>query len=433
MKKIIYILLVSITIFSCEKSKVEDEITQAQIDQLAEQRTQEKINELNSKLLSSKNGWYADYEYSKDKTPVPLYFSFKDKNKVLIQSPVKGFESKESSYTLSYTKQVDLLFDNNSVIVSHVEEFKRGFLKWQLVAINENEIIFKNTESKKEDESFLTLRKSDGSHSTKIKNIIKAQISLTPKLSHDPAASYYRNLEITGVNHRYAFSFDENSFSLVFTNQDKKGNKKYHRSQVLAVSEDKFTLEKPLYVNGIEVKDFMYDSASKKFNIENSELKGSITYGSKVLTNEGAADAFLKQKQKSFIFKDPSPAFKQLLEGVLKIEEIIGVQWFVNRRNDNVIAFALKTRLNDLDLAFNIYEGHNKIGEDIISLKKDETVINIKELASKNKILNDFMAFMKAVEGFDIVPYENNGSFIVVSRADPKFYFRLESAKKDLF
>lgn len=161
-------MLISLAIFSCKKSEIKDEIAQPQVEQLSEQRAKEKIEELSTKLLSSKNGWYANYKYNKGKSSVLVYFNFKDKNKVSVQSRIKGVGSQDSGYMLSYDKQVTLLFDPNSDVASFVEPFKRLDFKWKLVSVKENEIVFKNTKNK-EDESTLVLRKNDSSHSIRIK------------------------------------------------------------------------------------------------------------------------------------------------------------------------------------------------------------------------------------------------------------------------
>ena len=430
MKKIIYLLLISLVIFSCKKNKVEDEVPQLQVND----QSQEKIGELNSKLLSSKNGWYADYEYNKEKKTVLLYFNFKNKNKVSIQSPIKGYESKESGYTLFYEGQVNLLFDKNNVFV---KEFNRTDLKWQLVAIKENEIIFKNN---KEEESTLVLKKSDGSHSAIIKDIIKAQANLIiardnliTNLSHDPAESYFRNLEIKGVNRRYAFSFDEENFSLSFVSENAEGKREKHISQISIVSEGKFSLKTPLIVNGKEIKDFSYDSTNKKFIIENSSLKGEIIYGSKVLTYKGAADAFLTPRKTNLIQTQPSLKFKPFVDAIFNIKGVAQIQWYVFTKDvsrDGINIF-IKDGNNKRWIGNDVATRMQKGGEDIIIVPRaGNTDLSGAFSGDSKKAIDDHFLLCSESEGFYVINNQKRNSkgeetYTLVSKKSPNIFFKL--------
>ena len=428
MKKIIYLLLVSLIVFSCEKAKIENEF-----DQSPEQRTQVKIDELNSKLLSNQKGWYTEYKHDNNKKVKPLFFNFKDKNRVVIKSHINGFESKETSYTLSYTENVDMIFNTNNVLAHFVERMEGADFRWQLVSLKEDEIIFKSKEQRLDKGSTLILRKSDGSHANTLDKLAK----LIPKLSHDLVESYFRNLEIKGVKRRYAFSFEKESLVLTFESENEQGNREVHTSKMLNISEDKFSLTNPLYVNGIEIKDFAYDSANKKFIIENSSLKGEIVYGSKVLTYKGAADAFLAPRKVHLIQKEPSHRYKPFVDAIFKIKGVSQIQWYVFTKNvsrDGINIFiedGSNRRWVGNDVATRMQKG----GEDIIIVPRaGNTDLSGAFSGDSKKAIDDHFLLCSESEGFYVINNQKRNSkgeetYTLVSKKSPNIFFKLTTKR----
>ncbi len=411
MKKLLLLLLISFVLFSCEQTEIDNVFESS-----PEQRVKVKIEELKSKLLSNKEGWYAEYQYDNDKKEALLHFNFKENNRVDIQSSFNEYQNKESTYTLNYTEQLNLVFNTHNVLASFVEGFEGGDFRWNLVSIEQDTITFKSREGNTQ----LVLKKSDGTHS----DIILAQYNIKPKLLPNPYRSYYRTLELDGLPTKYSFSFNEGNFSVSFKYKDAAGVIKEHISKVLALSNDKFELQTPLIINDKEVKTFNYNSANETFEIEGSLLTGAINYGSKAFAIDNAADLFINSNT-WYQLVNPSNSLKPFTDQLLNIPGTNHqIQWYVN-----AFSFALKA-----NYVYSIVNGSNTwVGPNITEYKKLNTdEISLVFAGTNRGITPDILALFNSgynqlvfnANGFDVIPH-NNGNFTFVLKDAPQVYFDL--------
>ena len=426
MKTILTLILVSIVLLSCENTTVDDIFINS-----PEQRVREKIDRLRAKLLSNKEGWYAEYYYEDNKKPILLLFNFKDNKRVTIMS---RFRAEDSGYILNYTEQVNLVFNTGSQLSDLVKgpdsagKHQGGDFRWELSSMEQDVITFKSREG-----SFkLVLKKSDGSH--------LIRIAFISKLRPDPNKSFYRNLELEGVNNKYPFTFNEDDFTVTIKYKNALGEIIGHTSDLKILSDSKFELEKPFSVNEHEVKTFKYNDKDETFEVESSLVKGAIGYGSSPFSIDGAGDLFINNRKKGinpyqaiYYLKNPSKAFKPYLYTLLGIPKLEGVLWRIydEKRVSRSSGYG-KTPLNKwfyVGLNFN-YELR---GEDVLVIKskgtyssryysednkKEKMDIYHKHSEAYNKILLD-------EQGFNIIPNGEN-HFTLVAIADPKIYFVLE-------
>ncbi len=111
--KLLYILSLSVLLFSCEKNSNE------YFDKDADERLNIKMEEYNSSLMSNKNGWLLTVN-SNEAGGINHWVKFGDNNRVVMLSDVETYlpqysgsaiTQKESSYGIKALQNITLLFD----------------------------------------------------------------------------------------------------------------------------------------------------------------------------------------------------------------------------------------------------------------------------------------------------------------------------------
>lgn len=413
MKKIIYIVSVFTLLFGCQKAEVEDVFNES-----PEARVKKKIDEINTLLLSSETGWYAEYKYNNDKNSTLLHFNFKESNRVEIASSFKNYTKKESNYTLFYSEQLNLVFNTHNVLASFVGKQQKADYRWELVSMNNDEIKFTSRAKSNEGESELILKKSNGEHIA----IIENQYNLKPKLLPNPNRSFYRILEINGHPTKFSFSFNENNYSLTFTYKDTDGTIKTHTSKINVIDADNFSLESPLIVNGKEIKFFKYNASDETFSVKDSELQGEIKYGTKAFEIKGAVKELLKPNG-AFTLTSYSNAMIPAMKKLKELPNYIDLQWYIRYFGGSFNGNLVRS-ISEGKTVWKgpLFQELKPEGEDVVKL--------VWNFGFRGFELNTFLLYVPYLRivkdelGFDVIPL-GNGNFILVSVKDPRIYFTL--------
>ena len=282
MKKIVlFISILAIAFSSCDKEGV-DEI----FDKSPEERVTEQLNIVRADLMSNEMGWLSTYTFAEGKEELVLIIKFIDDTRAEITAPELGNLKQESSYSLRYTQQVDLVFDTHSFLAWLVDNGYKADFRWELDKQEDGQYFFKSRAASNEGESVLVLDKASPE---KLTYALKIQ-ELKSYLRKDASKSFFRNL-ILSTGEVFDYSYVNNKVIFKYL-QD--GEIVSFESEI-TLNDNGFKLDIPFVIDGKSIADFEYDSTTGNFKIINSDgIDGGINYdAAPAYTLEGVVDQFL--------------------------------------------------------------------------------------------------------------------------------------------
>ncbi len=266
MKKILlFISLFTMVLCSCQKEEI-DEI----FDQSPEERVSEQLNSVRTELKSNKMGWLSTYSFDEGKEELVLLIKFIDDSRAEITAPEISDVAQESSYTLNYTQQVDLVFDTHSFLAMLVDYGYKADFRWELDKHEDGQYFFKSRAANNEGESELNMVKASPE---KLQFALKVQ-ALKTKMKPNYDISYFRVLELA-TGERYDYSYINNK--VIF---ERLGEEEVIRFESeITLNDNGFVLTTPFVVNGKSISEFEYDEASGNFKIINSDdVEGGVNF-----------------------------------------------------------------------------------------------------------------------------------------------------------
>lgn len=261
MRKIIYIFLISIVLFSCDKTEIENAF-----DKSPEQRVDANLSALNKKLIDNKQGWLTTYVYDNGNTESIITLKFLENNRVEMSFPLDS-KVAISSYRLDYTQQIDLVFDTHCELAQLVEDEKAADFRWQLETDEENKISFVSRNEKTVGITYLNLEKFTDD---RLAVMTKIQ-TVKARLKSDINISYFRTLDLES-GERFDYSFNANK--VVFTSLDKEGVEQVFETEI-TFTDAGFTLNTPFEVGDQSISEFVYNEEKNQFTTTGGLIKYS--------------------------------------------------------------------------------------------------------------------------------------------------------------
>lgn len=266
MKKILlFIGILVIALSSCDKEGVDDIF-----DKSPEERITEQLNIVRADLMSNEMGWLSTYTFSEGKEELVLLIKFIDETRAEITVPELGDFKQESSYSLRYTQQVDLVFDTYSFLAWLVDNGYKADFRWELDKQEDGQYFFKSRAASNEGESVLVLDKASPE---KLEFALKVQ-ELKAKMKPNLDISYFRVLELAS-GERFDYSFVDNK--VVF--EHIVGEEIIRFESEVTLNDNGFVLITPFVVGGKSISEFEYDETTGNFTIINADgVDGGINF-----------------------------------------------------------------------------------------------------------------------------------------------------------
>lgn len=175
-KNSFFIAITTLMLASCTNSEIN-----SLFDTTPEKRAQETIREIKTNLTEAPYGWIATYEYGEPKHTVFMNIHFENDNTFTSQFTVNEdiVKINKGSYSLTYSQQLNLLFDTHSFFSSTVRIWKGDFI-FELVNSENKQYIFKGRDCHTNKTiCSLTIRKATQNETAKPSIIKNEYIELT--------------------------------------------------------------------------------------------------------------------------------------------------------------------------------------------------------------------------------------------------------------
>ncbi len=273
MKKIlIFVSIISLFITSCQPTEVKDAFNET-----AEQRSEASITNLKSDLVNSKDGWLSTYIFDGGRESVVMHIVFKGNNRAVIDiisdshliKDDPELKHMESSFTVNYTQQLDLVFDTYSTFAKFVDMKLGGDFRWELLNKGDETYTFASREERDGKKGTLTIEK----YTEERKEEALRKQEFISHLMNDQSISYFRTLEITKPSvHKFDYKFTGRKVTLIDENGD------VYFSSIIDVTDDGFKFVDPLVIDGVEITHFVLDDNNIDFDIANEGVEGGIYY-----------------------------------------------------------------------------------------------------------------------------------------------------------
>lgn len=415
LKKIIYIFIFPILLFSCNEGENPNQIPE-DLPRLDEVKENYK-----SILVSSENGWKASYQPSENAGVYTILMKFRDDGFVDIESDLYGYlsSSENTFYDVKGATFPELIFETFCVW-HQIYEVADGEFQFRVLSIDENTVKLGTANSGEENLLVTFTKATDEDYQTIEK---KQEIDNILSNYYNNSDEYFKVIEFSnqGIKGLVDFDFETHQFYISYTDnngnaQNNVANYLYDEKGVEFVSE--------LSINGIEIDRFDIKQNSDSTISLSTE---GLDAGTLVSTNlpdfefQGAIDLF---KEYTFYYVgDYSPSLDSIYEqiqqaGLFVIPQIYR-DYALGTQSYNALTFLIFETEDIYDFyGFNI-SSFQTLGEDWMRFQwsgsRDSNVDN--ELFSK---LKNFILFFFDRNGFKIVP--NRGVFTLISKADPDKY-----------
>ncbi len=425
MKKHLYIYILPLLMFlgACQKNEVE-----SVFDQSPEDRTNSEISRIKSDLVGNEYGWLSEYYYNDSTMHTTMVFHFNNDNRVEIESVFEDYLNKESNYKMRYSQQFDLTFDTYCVLGYLMDQTKYADFRWELESEADGEYKFISRASKTEGISYLTLKRADETTATYLK---EQQVihKVRTKLANDPEKSYFRNLRVNGLPYGFKFSFNIYNDEASFFGPMNGGLGTF--TTIVAINGNgTVTLNEPLDLGGVFIREFVLNEADDMFVITKDEVisgAGAILYdNAPPFTMNGIASFVAGQI--GFLSRNFSPKLQRVVEGIRK-----DLPSFVSFQLYNAWGQVL-VQTNPAQDGTNMWDGQRDIAitvvaQDLISYDNTDATTRIPADRSWFKPAyetNEYLQFLYDTflcdpEGLYIVQ-EANGYFTFVSKSDPTLH-----------
>ncbi len=274
--------ILPVILFSCNGNTVE-----RLFDQSPEQRAEAAVNEVKDMLVGSTYGWLAYFQYNNMGSDVYFNIHFKDNNHALIEYMDNGeVESHETTYTLRYTQQVDLVFDSHSIFATLAEQGKGGDFRFEW--------------SRREDQKFYFNTRNDASEGTGILELrpaksadAYARLAMIHKLMVDDSQkSFFRVLTIESSGMKCNMNVTSTKTAFLEWLEDGAVKREKHAIRYI---EDGFEFVSPVEMGGAVIKRFVLgtDGAFEAWDADSKV--GFLNYGNKPFVYPNAANLFKTQ------------------------------------------------------------------------------------------------------------------------------------------
>ncbi|MCT4613677.1 MAG: DUF4302 domain-containing protein [Marinifilaceae bacterium] len=462
--KILLAIFMICTIFvSCDDNEVDSLFNQA-----PDKRIQTKIAEFQNILTSSEYGWKLYIEIKGQIEYVSYnYVKFNDDNTFTIRTnEVKGVG--ESEYVINHESDIQLVFTN---YIEQITSYSYPSAQAPKGMGADLEYIFKSVS---EDGKVVNLRGKKFNSELRLEKAEKdlsdfSQLgTIATRINNERKGLRYMNLAITsGVEG----ATEDNpvvlgtDFSTLTKTMDFNYNYKdefFSGRKMLYLNHDGLGLSSPITIDEKELKEFVYDSEDKRFELKHSDVQGYL-FPSKLpqyhvpgvydeLMNKysltwraafgKAFDTYIPMKKanpsiKSFTictnYKKRIPQYND--DGTPKLDEVEYHTYVEGEDLGNGILFSMD-KLYQYDYIF-IPINIEQIASDRIKMSlagKGKYIHQTKEpklteaqvnTILANKELNDFISYMMNKDGWYITKTVEYGQidWDFISLADPKNYF----------
>ncbi|QZT36713.1 DUF4302 domain-containing protein [Halosquirtibacter xylanolyticus] len=278
-KYITIIFLASLTLVGCQDNKIE-EVFQKNASEIQSERLQDFNTE-----LKKNDQWLASMYTETGKKTYFLKIQFKDKGRTVMCSASKDISTgEESSYTLRYTQQEDLIFDSHSYMALHVDVGLKADFRWSVQEQTDNYILFKSRADGSEGKSFLRIEKySDELYSSK------------KKLKNDESISLFRNIEMEGSEVRYGFAYNNALNKASITKWEEENQREITTVVDADVTDKEIIFTEPVVIEGNKFSKFTLGADGNYVSDEGGK-KAYIRYsGYSPVMQTGAEFIFAKQ------------------------------------------------------------------------------------------------------------------------------------------
>lgn len=260
-KYITLLFLTSIFMAGCQKAEIEDVFSKD-----AETRTNERLASFDTKLKSEELWLGTMYTETEEET-VFFKMKFEDNKRSKVGFASKDItEAIESSYSLNYTQQEDLVFDTHSLMASIVDYGIKGDFRWALIEETDDYLLFKSRAEENIGKSYLRLEKyNEEIYTTKSKIVNDTDISL------------FRNLELEGSETRYGFSYNLALSKAYFKYWNEEEERVVTKIIDASVTATDIVLDENIDIDGKAYSKFTYTDGEGFVSNENG-LKATIRY-----------------------------------------------------------------------------------------------------------------------------------------------------------
>ncbi|MGB0975904.1 MAG: DUF4302 domain-containing protein [Prolixibacteraceae bacterium] len=260
-KYITLLFLTSIFMAGCQKTEIEDVFSKD-----AETRTNERLASFDTKLKSEEL-WLGTMYTETEETTVFFKMKFEDNKRSKVGFASKDItEAIESSYSLNYTQQEDLVFDTHSLMASIVDYGIKGDFRWALIEETDDYLLFKSRAEENIGKSYLRLEKyNEELYTTKSKIVNDTDISL------------FRNLELEGSETRYGFSYNLALSKAYFKYWNEEEERVVTKIIDASVTATDIVLDEKIDIDGKAYSKFTYTDGEGFVSNENGQ-KATIRY-----------------------------------------------------------------------------------------------------------------------------------------------------------
>lgn len=260
-KYITLLFLTSIFMAGCQKTEIEDVFSKD-----AETRTNERLASFDTKLKSEEL-WLGTMYTETEETTVFFKMKFEDNKRSKVGFASKDItEAIESSYSLNYTQQEDLVFDTHSLMASIVDNGTKADFRWALIEETDDYLLFKSRAEENIGKSYLRLEKYN-----------KELYTTKSKIVNDTDISLFRNLELEGSETRYGFSYNLALSKAYFKYWDEEEERVVTKIIDASVTATDIVLDEKIDIDGKAYSKFTYTDGEGFVSNENGQ-KATIRY-----------------------------------------------------------------------------------------------------------------------------------------------------------
>lgn len=301
MYKYILVLLFSAILFSCQKNDVEDLFPQG-----PDARAGAAIDEVKSDFMVSQYGWLAHFEFNNGKNESFYNIEFKDNGRAIVKYGDMGeVETSQTTYTLSYSSQLDLVFDSRSPF-SELVGASGGDFRFELVNVEEGIYYFKSRNNVEEGLGEMQLTRAETP--AQFVDLIAMQYNVV----NNPEKSFFR---VLSMNSGKKYHMDVVSLNKSFIEMLMGTNEIRRMQHKISIIERGFKFNEPVTINGETITHFLSVGNGAFDAYNNSTKVGMLDYGAKAFTAIGNTKKMLDVSD-VYMTSGYSRNMQQLIDGL---------------------------------------------------------------------------------------------------------------------
>lgn len=400
-----------------------------------------RLNELSAQyeklLAATEEGWIAEYQPTANSGIVGIYMQFHDNGTVDIQSNYMGYTDvqKEVRYRVAGMVRPELTFETECVWARLYHEAGGDYL-FTIEAKGNDTLLLKPVRTPYDRPTCVVTRATPENIA-----LFQESIGTMEKLNRfvKNATAYFKNLELSGpqgsIRAFAEFNLDKGNISLTFQNE---------RNDILTTErqykvEGKRLLLLPSAIIGqIEIQYLETGDIDRDGNMlvtdAGLELSGKLTTAhTPPFPYKGSVDYYL-DGDTYMQATEFSNAMQELIAPVQAIPNFGGIQVYVNRYTGAISPHTFTLYADGLWGRY--YVTFYTQGEDEIYYEYITTggSTDGKKLADDNyAIMKPFLEKMCAPEGYTVIVAPDKKSFILVNRADSRYWVKLTISERNNF